>query len=194
MSLKIWTLDSCDLLAISDKGATGADWEISSYGSPRFFYMGETLSEAPLAIYYGTTKLTKVTGMTALATQNTWLWGDYDSIGRSTIYVNCGESIETAGSDIVYRSQLNTVIAADDAKDRICIGSRISNNAGVEVNVKVVMHTEAGSFVANVLPVIPMDAGELIDDSSKLAVPIGYKVSIEADSPYVSVLMSGDEY
>lgn len=194
MALKVWTLSTCPLLAISDKGATGSLWEISSAGSPRFFYMGATLTEAPLAVYYATTKLLKVTSLSELANQNTWLWGDYDSIGHNTLYVNTGESIETGGSKIVYRSAPITVIPTDSLKDRICFGNRISNNYTASVDVRMALYDDDGVYKASIMPILPLTSGELVDDNSKIAIPIGYKVMAEASAVNVSVLMSGDEF
>lgn len=195
MALQVWSVDSCPLLAISDKGVTGSLWEISSFGSPRFFYAGAVLPTAPLAVYYDTIKLTKTTSMSGLAAQNTWLWGDYDSIGRSTIYVNTGESIETTLSKIVYRTQRITVIPSDAVKERICLGARISNNSStLSSAIKTTLYTSADVYVANVLPTLTLNANEMVDDNSKLAIPINYKVCMEAELTTVSALMSGDEF
>lgn len=195
MALKVWTKDTCPLLAISDKGATGSLWEISSAGSPRFLYRGETLAVPPLVVYYGEVKLTRVYNLSDLSTTNTWTWGNYEgNEDPDTIYVNTGESIEAVGSDIVYRSQRFDIITASTAYDRICFGARISNNASVTALVNVTLYSSTDVYKANVLPAVNMVANTMLDDSSKIAVPKTYKVCVEAGDPAISILMSGDEY
>lgn len=195
MALKVWTKDTCPLLAISDKGATGSLWEISAVGSPRFLYRGEVLAAPPVAVYYGEIKLTRVYTISDLSTTNTWIWGNFEgNADPDTIYVNTGESIETVGSDIVYRSQRFDIITSSTSFDRICFGARISNNATVSSLVNVTLYSSTDVYKANILPMVSMVANTMLDDSSKLAIPKTYKVCVEAADPSVSILMSGDEY
>lgn len=191
MALKIWALNSCDLQNISDQGVTNL-W--NQYSGTTYSYIGTTLRVCPLCVYYGDTKLTKVTEISGLSSLNTWHWGTSEERPTGTVYVNVGVNIDLGTSEIVQISTMNQVIANSSTKDCIVINARISNNSDEIVTVRTALFDDENTYIGNILPVLTVPVGKLIDDNSRLAVPIGYKYKLEASSTNVSILVSGDEY
>lgn len=191
MALKIWSLTTCDFANISNQGSTDL-WAQS--GGTIYYYKGTTLRACPLCVYYGGTKLTKVTTEAGLSSLNTWYWGDLDTLLKDTVYVNVNSNIDLPASEIVQISTMSTVIPSASTKDRIIINARISNNSDEIITVRTALYDNQDTYVANILPVLTVPVGKLVDDNSRVAVPIGYKYKVEASSTDVSILVSGDEY
>lgn len=196
MALKVWTLNtnSAGFTAISTQSSTSA-WDNSVYLGGNVCLYTTVLARPPLAVLYGSTVLTKVYNNVDLSgTNNSWLWGNYDSLGHDVLYINVGESVETSGSEIVYISTMTEVVPSSSLRDRIIINTRISNNSGEDIYIRTAMYNSSDVYVGNILPDLLVKAGKLIDDNSKLALPIGYKYKFEASTSKVSIVVSGDEY
>lgn len=183
MSLKRWYISSFDFTTIDG-------WTQSGSGTGEYFYTGTAINQPNYVKLEGTLSESGALGSLAAGT---WGWGDNDTLGSDTLYVRLVGSGPPGSSTVQYfYEREETLLTAEVGKETIILSLLISNFSDTYDSRITVKHIEGTTTMFEWFIDIVADNSPFALDS-KFVIMTGDKIAFTSNSPFVSIIASGDE-